>query len=95
MSTNVNTKTAPGMECTFNDVSDFPSSTGYCNDWPTKRKYPSIAIGNMPEQTLNPNGTGYELLYIDLPLDVLSRPNQIVEGGIRPPSYFKLFSPFL
>ena len=88
-------KTAPGIECTFNDVSNFPSSTGYCNDWPSKHKYPSIAIGYVPRGIFNPNGTGHELLYIDLPLDILSRPNQIIEGGIRPASYIYFFSLFL
>ena len=80
------------MECTFNDVSGFPSPTGFCIDWPSKHKYSAIAIGNMPKQSLNLNGTGHELLYIDLPLDILSRPNQTVEGGIRPASYFKFVS---
>ena len=80
------------MECTFNYISGFPSYTGYCNEWPSKSKYSAIAIGNMPDQILNLKGTEHELLYIDLPLHILSRPNQIVEGGIRPANYFKFLS---
>lgn len=74
------------MECTFTDVKGFPSSTGNCIDWPSKHKYSSIAIGNVDSSDYNLNGTGYNILYIDLPLDFLSRPNTNIEGGIRPPS---------
>ena len=74
------------MECTFNDLSGFPSSTGNCNNWPSKHKYSSIAIGYAIDGgVLNTEGTGYEILYIDFPADIISQPNQNHEGGIRPP----------
>ena len=77
---------APGLECTFNDVSGFPSSSGTCNEWPSKNKYSTIAVG-YDRTGAGPysDGSGFRSFYIDLPNDILSRPNQNVEGGIRPP----------
>ena len=75
------------MECPFDDLSGFPSSTGFCNEWPTKNEYSSIAIGyTVGDRQLNEEGTGYDILYIDFPSDMIKNPNQgSYEGGIRPP----------
>ena len=73
------------MECTFNDMSGFPSSTGFCNQWPSKAKYASIAVGADEWVQRDKTGTPeWSILYIDFPNDIDSKPNQVLEGGVRP-----------
>ena len=39
----------------------------------------------MPQYVPHTNGSGFQAFYIDLPNDFLSKSNQNIEGGIRPP----------
>ena len=74
------------MECTFNDLSGFPSSSGYCNQWPSKVKYSAFAIGEDEDRTNEYTTPQYSMLYLDFVDNIESNPNQAHEAGIRPPS---------
>ena len=76
-------QTAPGMECGFNDLSNFPSASGYCSKWPSKVKYEALAIGAYEgrNEGITPQ---WSIFYVDFRDNIVSFPNQNHEAGIRP-----------
>ena len=73
------------MECTFNDLKNFPiSNNRNCGVWPSKVNYNAFALGYQTSIIEIGTTPQYSVLYVDFPSDIISNPNYI-EGGIRPP----------
>ena len=69
--------TAPKMQCTMNKIINSSDSGSFCDQWQSKRKYYSLAIGG---------DTKFELLYIDFKIFGDRFANELLEGGVRPPN---------